>query len=187
VGTPVTNPTLEGVPFALLLRETLEACGTLDACRDHVRARPRTCGFNVLICSGSESAACCIESTPSLFGWRRSRKGRLAVDGVCLCAETGRDRLVPPANAFRHARITELLSMHAGEIDVPLALQFLRDRYDLARAAARGRGYNCICNEFTVHSALFLPAEQRLYVSHGSIPAPEGEYHEIRLDDLWSS
>lgn len=184
VGTPVSNPTLEGVPLFLLLREVLENCSTLDECREHIMARPRTCGYNLAFCSGRENSACALECTPSLVGYRRMRKDWLVVDGVPLTARAARDRHIIPADGFRHARMTHLVSGHAGYIDIATGLAFLRDRYDPAWGKANGRGFNCICNEFTVHSVLFLPAEERMFVAQGEIPAPLGTYHELDMRAL---
>jgi hypothetical protein len=32
---------------------------------------------------------------------------------------------------------------------------------------------------------LFVPAEARLFVAHASVPAPEAEYQELDLRQIW--
>lgn len=184
VGSPISTPTLGGMPFFLLLRGLLEECSTLGECRDYIEAHPRTCGYNVALCSGRENSACALECTPSVVGHRNMRKDWLVVDGVPLTARAARGRNVIAADTFRHARMTQLINEHLGRIDIETGLSFLRDRYDPAWGKANGRGFNCICNEFTVHSVLFLPSEERMFLAQGQIPAPMGTYQELDMRAL---
>jgi hypothetical protein len=184
VGSPVSNPTLEGIAFPLLLRNTLERCSRLEECVAHVRQSPRTCGYNITFCSGAEEDGVVLECTPSVVGQRPFYRDLIAVSGLCLTPHAARDRRLHAADVFRHARLTQLLVEARGRLDVPLSIEILRDRYDPAWGKARGRGFNCLCNEYTVHSAVFLPAEGRMYVAQGTIPAPMGTYHEVSLASL---
>jgi hypothetical protein len=79
----------------------------------------------------------------------------------------------------------QLVSENFGTITITKALEFLADDYDMARAKRSGKSYNCICNHHTIQSVLFLPAENKLYVAMGSIPAPTGPYVELSAHKLW--
>ncbi len=184
VGTPVSNPKLSGIPFSILLRNTLEQCSTISECGKHVEQSHRTCGYNIVFCSGRDKDALAVECTPTLIGKRSFRKDFLVVDGICLTPKTARNRSVMTADAVRHARMTHLVVSHTGRIDVSKGLEFLRDRFDGVWGKHGGRGYNSICNNQTVHSVLFLPAKKKLFIAQGSIPAPIGDYHELSAEAL---
>ncbi len=185
VGSPAKDCSLKGIPIAFLLRKALEECSSTQDVYRLLGSNERTCGFNVLACDGKTGESSGIEFTHSLCERRPPRRGILVVDDVCLCGKTGHNRLSHPAGAFRHARMMQLIHEHSGKISLERALAFLKDRYDMAYATPRGRGYNCICNRDTVHSVLFVPAEERLLVAHGHVPAPKGEYKELKLNEIW--
>lgn len=188
VSAPSHDACLDGVPLAVLMRHVLGRATDLDDAVRLLKATPRTCGFNLALSDGKARRACGVEMTHGLCATREARGGVLVVDNVCFCRRTGTHRLTYPEGAFRYARVMQLVHDHYGAIDEGRALSFLRDRHDMARPADDpAHGYNCICNEHTVHSVLFLPAEGRLFLSHGCIPAPEGPYREIRLDEVWAA
>lgn len=184
VGTIAPDANLNGVPFAFLLRDTLERSSTIAECGAHLVQQRRTCGYNVVFCSGQENDALAMECTPSLVGRRGFRRDFLVVDGIPLTATVARNRLVQTADAVRHARMTQLVTDHLGAIDIPTGMRFLQDRFDAVWGSSSGRGFNPICNEHTIHSVLFLPAEKRMFVAQGTIPAPMGAYHELSAEDL---
>ncbi|MCP4639502.1 MAG: hypothetical protein GY851_03675 [bacterium] len=185
VGCPAKDSALDGMPIPFLIRDALERSHSAEAFFERLRGSRRTCGFNLAVCDGKTGDALGIEFTHSLCERRPARKGVLVVDDVCFCKKTAANRLCYPAGAFRHARAMHLAGTYRGAIDVDTALGFLRDRYDMAHAVHRGVGYNCLCNRHTVHSVLFLPAENRVLIAHGEVPAPTGVYREVDLARLW--
>jgi len=185
VGVPARDSRLDGIPIGFGIRRMLERADTVDACFDEIRGIDRTCGFNLAVCDGKTGECCGIETTSRLCERRRAVRGSLVVDDACMCTRTGKDRLSHSAGAFRHARMVQLIKDHYGEIDIETALSFLGDRYDMARGFSHGRSYNCICNQDTVHSVLFAPTEQKVYVAHGETPAPSGGYAPIDVGALW--
>ena len=178
---------MDGMPISFLLRDCLERSHSLPEATAIIRDAPRTSGFNLALSDAKAREAIAIEFTRSLCETRRPRKNVLVVDDPCFCPGTARERTGYLWGAFRHARIMELIHQHRGEIDVPLALEFLQDRYDIAFAVSRGRGYRCICNHETVQSALFLPELDTVYVAMGSVPAPRGGYEKIDTRALLTS
>jgi hypothetical protein len=184
VGVPARDSRLDGIPIGFAIRSVLERAQSLDDCYDLISGLRRTCGFNLALCDGKTGAACGIETTAGLCERRRAIRGVLVVDDVCMCKNTGENRLSHPAGAFRHARMTQLIAQNYGKIDVETALGFLRDKYDMARGISHGRTYNCICNQDTVQSVLFLPAERKALIAHGKVPAPSGGYTEVEFDSL---
>jgi len=185
ISVPAQDSSVEGVPISCLIRYGLEHSSSVADFAQIVKSTPRTCGYNLAVSDGKTQTSCGIELTHLLCERRGPQNGILVVDDVCLCKRTGSSRLSYPAGAFRHARMMELIDGHRGQIDTDLALTFLKDRYDMAYANPQGRGYNCICNSHTVQSVLFFPAEKRLLISNARVPAPNGEYRELRTESLW--
>lgn len=185
VGTPCDDVSILGVPITCLLRDALEQTSSTEGFFKHVQAAPRTGGFNVAVSDGKTGDARAIEITSRLCESRKPRRGTLIVDSWCHCRGTSFNRLTHAAGALRYARMAELIEQNYGQIDVPVALNLLNDKLDIAFRTSAGRTYNSICNCHTVHSVLFLPADECLYVAHSHIPAPAGGYHKLDLADLW--
>lgn len=185
VSVPAKDTSLNGVPLSLLMRRGLERA---ESCREFVgimREAPRTCGYNLAVSDGKAKRAYGVEMTHKRCEARRARDGVLVVDDVCFCKATARDRLTYPAGAFRHARAMQLIAGSRGRITVERALEFLQDTYDVAWANPNGTGYNCLLNHHTLHSVLFLPAEDRLFVAFRKPDGAFGEYTEIGGAQLW--
>ena len=185
VGVPDPRPSIEGMPLPMMMRYALERSESIDDFFTVVQRTPRTCGYNLALGDGKRGKCACIELTRDLCEIRYPRKGVLVVDDVCFCKTTGHMRLTYPAGTFRYSRMMQLISENYGTITIGKALEFLADDYDMARAKRSGKSYNCICNHHTIQSVLFLPAENKLYVAMGTIPAPTGAYVEIATHNLW--
>lgn len=186
VGVPDKGASIDGAPIALLLRDILERAENTDQAFEIARDAPRTCGFNLAVSDGNVRNGIAIEMTRRLCERRSARNGVLVVDNVSFCRNTAKNRLTHAAGAFRHARIIQLISESRGAIDTEVTRGILSDNYDVSRARANPTSYNCICNHHTIHSVLFLPAEGRLLLAHGAIPAPSGGYVEYTDEDIWA-
>ena len=187
VTSPVGKSHLDGMPLPLLLRNALERASSVGEFYSVVRHSRRTCGYNLAVGDGKTRESAAIEITRDFCELRRPKRGVLIVDNVCFCKKTARHRLTYAAGAFRYARMMQLIDSHRGRITGEIALGFLADDFDLARATHCGDNYNCICNHDTVQSVLFLPAEGRVLVSTGFLPAPKGEFTEIGDAQLWNA
>jgi hypothetical protein len=78
----------------------------------------------------------------------------------------------------RYASYTELIAQTPGKIDVPRAVEILRDPYPRERQGylyppARPR---TICRPVTAFSLVMQPQAQRIWVGDPHIPAPLGRY-----------
>ena len=185
VGTPARDVSINGVPVTCLLRAGLERSSDPSDFCNFLRAAPRTAGFNIAVSDGKTEDAAAVEITSRLCERRNARDGTLIVDNLCLCRKTSLNRLTYAAGALRYARMVQLVHENYGRIDAAVAMQFLKDKFDSVFRTSTGHTYNSICNDHTIHSVLFLPKIQRLYVSHSSSPAPAGPYHEVDVSKLW--
>jgi isopenicillin-N N-acyltransferase-like protein len=185
VVTPGRDISLRGIPFPLLMRRILEKAGNLDDAVKIAEEGPRTICYNLALSDGKSGTGCCIETTHSLCERRNPRRGALVVDDVCFGRKTGAMRLTYPAGAFRYARMIQLIKENFGNIDVELALEFLKDRYDMARGKQSRISPYSICNPLTIHSMLLVPREGRMYVSHGIGKNPDPVHGPVSFRELW--
>lgn len=185
VAVPDRYGSVEGVPLSILLRQGLESASDIQHFYDCMAKSPRTCGYNLAIADGKTKDCRAIEMTRRFCEKRSARRGILVVDDVCFCKKTATMRLTYPSGAFRYARMIQLLSSSHRAIDIESALEILSDTFDLARGRDSGNSYNCICNHHTALSVLFLPAERRMLVAQGNLPAPSGPYVEFHDSEFW--
>jgi len=181
VMAPTSEPIKPGVPMTIMMRAALEQSASLDDFYAYVQENPRSAGYNLAVSDGKNHLGISIEATRQLCERRALRKGLLVVDNVSLCKKTAANRLTHAAGVFRYARMKALLKEHYGQIGIEESLSFLRDRYDIAHDSTATRTYNTICNHHTIQSALFVPSQNFVLVSHTEIPAPTGVYSTIPL------
>ncbi len=173
-----TECTLEGMPVMLLLRTVLQQAKTLDQAWRLLEAGPRTTGYNVMIASGTAESAFVAEMTAHSIGKVEPIGGMListnhfvlpALIKVQAPDPTVKDPAAEETDSLaRHQRLTELLSRHQGRVEASTAEGFLADK--------------AVCHN-TLQSAVMLPKTLEMLVAVKGIPAPEGGYVRLRLDE----
>lgn len=177
VATMRNNPF--GMPAPFLYRRVMEEARGLDEAIDMLRRTRRTQGNNVLLASGDEGTAAVVEYTHRHIAVRRAEDGWIAAT----------NHFSHPSMLGQHADLAYLSSTHRlarlGELcatdgqigaDVPSATRFLLDQ---CLRIPDGNEYCTVLNPCTVYSALFAPAERRMWVR--AADRTERTFEEVRI------
>ncbi len=154
-----------GMPMALLVRETLETAGDLDAAIASFHDHPRTCQYFYVVADGNSNRAVGMEA-----GWNTFRivkpgesdplLPKPVKDCVLLSAGTRYEELVKRAEDG-HGKFDAQSALHL--MDCPVAMKS------------------------NLHDVLFAPASSKLWVANASVdqkPAAEQPYHAFQLSEL---
>ena len=159
-GSRLFNP--EGVPYGFALRRIMEECSTVDEAEKLIRSIKRTTMYNIGLCDKNKAVV--LEVTP------KNVVRRKAVAGLCPC--TNHFRTAELAVFPFCSRFTALTT------DVPKKLT-VDDVIKHMHAANMGR--------LTLHTAVFEPAELRMHLAFGRLPASAGPYHKLDLKPLFKA
>ncbi|HKD37853.1 MAG TPA: C45 family peptidase, partial [Pirellulales bacterium] len=154
-----------GMPMPLLVRETLETAGDLDAAIGVFRDHPRTCQYFYVVADGNSNRAVGMEASWDTF--RIVRPGEAdpllptpVKDCVLLSAGKRYEELVRRAKDG-HGKFDAETALHL--MDCPVAMKS------------------------NLHDVLFAPASTKLWVANASAdlkPAAEQPYHAFQLSEL---
>lgn len=159
-GSRLFNP--KGVPYTFALRRILEECASVDEAEKLMRSMERTTMYSIGLCDLRQAIV--LEVTP------KSVVRREAIGGLCPCT-----------NHFRSAELTVFPfcgRFNALVTDVPGRLS-VDDVIDRMHAANMGR--------MTLQTMVFEPAELRLHLAFGNLPASAGPYHKVDLKPLFEA
>ena len=176
---------MAGVPIMVLLREIAQHASNLgeavDTVKSTIEAGQGTCGYHIVIADGNAKDARVVEVSAHHYAVRKP------VDGVLLGAapwQTDQQYFEGPlpseevprtdgSSQHRYGRAKTLCETHYGQIDVEKMKTIMGDHL------ADKQGLQNICNDQTIQSVIFLPAEGKMWVAQGTIPAPNGGYVEV--------
>jgi hypothetical protein len=154
-----------GIPMPLLVRETLETAGGLDAAIGVFRDHPRTCQYFYVVADGNTNRAVGMEASWDTF--RLVKPGESdpmlptpVKDCVLLSAGKRYEELVRRAKEG-HGKFDSETALHL--MDCPVAMKS------------------------NLHDVLFAPASTKLWVANASTdqkPAAEQPYHAFQLSEL---
>ena len=149
-----------GMPYCLMYREILETCATPQEALARVKRTKRTSANNLAV-AGPRGEPLVIEFTPRRVVARRPTRGvLLATNHFRSPAHTA----APKPIDGRFATLQRLVAQHRGRIDVS-ALK------DMLHAVHQGK--------ITLQAMVFEPAERRLHLAIGALPATSGKYVTI--------
>ena len=187
------SPLLAGVrryctPFELALRRLLQYADSADAGVETMRSHlPRPTADIVIVGDGPARRAVAIETAGSAYAVREMQDDAVWSANSFVSPSLGpEDRRGTPtadldetgSRLGRYASYTELIAQTPGKIDVPRAVEILRDPYPREKPGyvyppARPR---TICRPVTAFSLVMEPQAQRIWVGDPHIPAPLGRY-----------
>ncbi|MCA8993456.1 MAG: peptidase C45 [Planctomycetaceae bacterium] len=156
-----------GMPMAVLMREALQTCSTLDEVLDLYRATPRTCQYFYVVADGNTNRAVGMEASWDRMdvihtGEKHERLPIPVTDCALLSAGSRYEELVTRVQAG-HGTFTAEEALHL--MDRPVAMKS------------------------NLHNVLFEPATTRFWVSNAGsdgTPAAERPYTSFDLRQLLS-
>jgi len=157
-----------GMPYCLMYRQVLEECATPQEALAVVRRTQRTSANNLAVAApGTEPLV--IEFTPQKVAARRPVRDVLLATNHFRSPE---HTAVPRPVYGRYPRLEEFSRSHHGRIDV---------------AALKGVLKACQIPTWTMQSMVFEPAERRLHLATGTLPAASGKYVAIGCRELMAA
>ncbi|HBO45287.1 MAG TPA: hypothetical protein DD670_15440 [Planctomycetaceae bacterium] len=157
-GSKLFNP--KGVPYTFAFRRIMEECATVDEAEALMKSIERTTMYNIGLCD--KNKAIVLECTP------KNVVRREAVDGLCPCTN--------------HFRTPELALF-------PVCGRFGRlvadapERFTVLDVAKKMHAVSM--PRLTLQSMIFEPAELRLYLAYGKLPATADRFRKIDLAPLF--
>jgi hypothetical protein len=154
-----------GMPMALLVRDTLETAGDLDAAVANFRDHPRTCQYFYVVADGNTNRAVGMEA-----GWNTFRTFQPGESDPLLPKPVKDCVLLSAGN--RYEELVKCAEDGHGKFDAASALHLM----------------DCpVAMKSNLHDVLFAPASTKLWVANASVdmkPAAEQPYHEFQLSEL---
>ncbi len=158
-GSAMFNPL--GVPLALLNRQILEECTTVDEARKLLESSKRTTMMSLVICDTEEAVV--FELTPKTVAVRKPEKD------VLICT-----------NHFMTPKLS--VTRECWRYDKLEAYRQLAGMMDAAKLAKALNDVNQ--GELTLQTMLFEPKSLRLHVAFGSPPSSAQPLHQLDLSKL---
>ncbi len=175
-------------PFELTLRRLLQEAESLESGAAIVRSHlPRPMADIIIIGDGQENCAAAMEMAGASWALRQMQADAVWSANSFVSPLLGpEDRRGMPsadleetgARLGRYASYTELVELTPGKVDVPRAVEILRDPYPREKC-----GYlyppvrqRTICRPVTSFSLVMQPKAGRIWVGDPHIPAPQGRY-----------
>jgi hypothetical protein len=173
---------LKGVPAALRYRQALEEGDTVTAVAACVLKRPGTIGNNLILCSPAEALA--LELTARRGAVRRPHHGLLTVtnhfQSPTMQGFKGRFPHRPPYSVLSPYHFSQAYSQARNQRLQQLARKHPLGPEDLQRILADPD----IANAGTAVSAIFSPADRRLWVARSQTPpVSQGPFVTVNLWD----
>lgn len=159
-GSQMFNP--RGVPLALLNRQILEECSTVDEARKLLEASPRTTMMSLVICDESEAVV--FELTPKTVAMRQPHQEVLICTNHFLTRKLSVTR-----ECWRYDKLTQYREQ-GGKLD----------RTQLAKALNEVNQ-----GGLTLQTMLFEPQAMRMHVSFGTPPSSQHALHELDVAELF--
>jgi isopenicillin-N N-acyltransferase like protein len=150
-----------GVPFALLNRQVLEECATVEEARKLLASSKRTTMMSLMICDRKEAAV--FELTPKTVAIRKPETEVLICTNHFLTPELSVKR-----DCWRYAKLEEYRRNHAKLAREQLA--------EALHAVNQG--------DLTLQTMIFEPQAMRMHVSLGSPPSSAHPLQELDLTKL---
>ncbi|MGQ9504619.1 MAG: C45 family autoproteolytic acyltransferase/hydrolase [Thermogutta sp.] len=155
------NP--DGVPYAMVMRQVMENCSTVEEAVAHLKKTPRTTLLNIALCDRKRAAVA--EITP------KNVVVREAEHGICACTNHFR---TPELRVFvispRHEHLLE--AQNIPRIDVPTIKKKLHE----------------VNLEFlTIQSVVFEPEDRVLHLAFGFPPVTKRPYQRVDLGPFFSN
>jgi isopenicillin-N N-acyltransferase like protein len=150
-----------GVPFALLNRQILEECATVDEARKLLESSKRTTMMSLMICDTKLAAV--FELTPKTVGIRKPETEVLICTNHFLTPE-----LCVKRDCWRYAKLGEYRAT--------------KEKLDRAQLATALHAVNQ--GDLTLQTMLFEPQTMRMHVSLASPPSSAHPLHELDVAKL---
>lgn len=184
-GARAGEPSYDGTPLVLILRDVLEHARSVDeAIRVARRHRPMISHL-VLVADGDERDMAVIERSPERMEVRRGRD-LLAVTNHYETAlrSDPKDAAVrrKTSTLARRARLDERLAEVRGHLDVPSAIGILRDRRAAGGRALSPGDRRALDAGIATHSVVADATARVLWVAEG--PHTDGRYVRFDLREL---
>ncbi|MBX2796334.1 MAG: hypothetical protein KTR31_01655 [Myxococcales bacterium] len=179
-------PIRTGTPMTLIVRQILQTASSLDEAEAVLRSRSGFVSENVMVVDGAAGEAALFEVSPD-------RVERLDVDGHLAVTNhfrheafaddaTNLDRMATITTVPRLQRLEELLQRRLGRLDMPAAVQILKDRRGLGDAALPRGHRHALDADLATHSIVIDATQQTLWISR--YPHVAAGFVEVRLADL---
>ncbi len=161
--------TIYGLPYMLILRKALQYGGTIEEVLDIILKSPRTAGLNLLV--ADKQRAVVAEVTAYQMTVREAEHAIYTTNQFKDPMMKQHQAAGWMASALRDQRFEELLENNWGNIDVHLAREFMRDRFDPESSAHQGF-VSGIQTESNLASMVFIPGKGQIWLARlGDIDA----------------
>ena len=187
---PAKDSTLDGIPMFMLLRKVIQNAGNIPAALKIVQESPRTYGSSMMFAHGKTNKGAAIEYSATRCAVRKPSEDILLTTNRAAdkeLYETMEKGLLPDdsekAMSLREKRYSQMLKASYGRIDIPKAVDFLRDHID----PSTGKNtilFPAIGSSSVISSIVFRPADFDFWVAHGDLPMVYGEFVGFNLKAL---
>lgn len=178
---------IDGLPFAVMLRRALQYGRDLDEAVKLIREAPRTVGLNILVADARQRQAAVVEVSAHRMAVRRGdefiyQANRFKTEYMSRYQTGGW-----LGSAFREARFEKLLEALWGQIDVGQMVEIMRDKNDPGAAGGAGL-LPGIHNAGTIASMVFNPTRLEVWTSaSGGFMAPDAAFIGFSARDVWEA
>ncbi len=190
----VTNDvSFEGIPVFLLGRLAIQQPKTLEESLNVLINSPRTNGYHFIICDSKNKhlPSVVFECCAHKYAIRHPYNNLLFGVEVEPHPEHYRDHKIPhpdipitdESSRYRYKRLKTLVQENYGNLDVEITKRIFSDKID-GKTEKKSANLNCLSNNTTLHSVVYLPSSGELHLAQGTIPAPDGGYIKINLFTL---
>ena len=188
---PAKDNTLDGMPTMMLLRKVIQYADSVPAALKMVQETPRTWGFSIMFAHGKTNQGAAIECSATRYAVREPGDGtlvqtnRMADKKLYEAMEKGiLDDAFEKGMSLREQRYAQMFKANYGRIDVPKAVDFLRDHFDLSTGKGTISFPCAIGSTGVVSSVVFRPADFDFWVARGAVPMVYGEFVGFNLRAL---
>jgi hypothetical protein len=188
---PAKDSTLDGMPMFILLRKVIQYADSVPAALKIVQEAPRTYGTSMTFADGKTNQGAAMEYSATQYAVREPVDGilvetnRMADEELYEAMEKGlRSDAREEAMSLRAQRYAQMFEADYGQIDVPRAVDFLRDHLDLSTGKSTISFPGAIGSHMVVYSIVFRPADFDFWVARGAVPMVYGEFVGFNLKAL---
>lgn len=173
---PAKDDTLDGMPTSMLLRKAIQYADSIPSALKIVQETPRVWGTSMMFADGKTNQGVAIECSATQYAVREP------VDGTLVATNRMADKKLYEAMekgalpddfekmmSLREERYAQMFKDNYGRIDVPKAVDFLRDHLDLS-TGKNTLSFPGIGSSGVVSSVVFRPADFDFWVARGAVP-----------------
>ncbi len=182
--------TIFGLPYMLVVRKALQYSSTIEEALDIILKSPRTVGLNLMV--ADKERAVVVELTAYRMVVREAENAIYSTNQFQDPYMKQFQATGWMASALRDQRFEELINENWGKIDVNLARDFMRDRFDPGSSANLGfvSGINTDSN---LASMVFVPGKGQVWLGRlGDIEArapyaADGAFIGFDAHEIWQT